>query len=258
MVGLSGDSAAQGAWNTRRGLTTPKLFGARIMADSDHSTTLPFVTRRPEPIGSNGLGDTQALGAQASDSRPITDPALVLSLAWIEAHTTTLASCVRQQEAETEVIRDGGFASVSTEVPRNREGTTAELRYVAARKVELENALKAETLLEKIAATPAISLAGVIAKLSVVVREATDNSDLSDFPLPHIRSALADLRSLADETIGDDVAVLPGFDQSIGSLFEKPASAIAAWRAFCAWSQGDDETYRTWTDTFRTLQSARQ
>ncbi|MBN9074719.1 MAG: hypothetical protein BGN87_04810 [Rhizobiales bacterium 65-79] len=188
----------------------------------------------------------------------MTDPALVLSLTWIEAHTTTLASCVRQQEAEAEFVKNGGFSSISTEVPRNGEGTTAELRYLAARKAELDNAVKAEILLEKIATTSAISLTGVVAKLAVVVREAADNSDLVDFPLPHIRSALADLRRLTDETIGDDAAALPGYDQSIGSLFEQPASSIAAWRAFRAWSQGDDETYRTWMETFRTLQSARQ
>jgi hypothetical protein len=134
----------------------------------------------------------------------------------------------------------------------------AELRYIAARQVELDNVEKAAILLEKMANTPAVSMAGVVAKLAVVVREAEDNTDLSDFPLPQIRSALADLRKLADETIGDDVAPFPGCDRSIGSLFEQPASSIAAWRAFHAWSQGDEETYRTWTDTFRTLQSARQ
>ena len=186
------------------------------------------------------------------------DPALILSLAWIEAKATTLASCVQQQEAETELMKDGGCPFISTEVPESGEGRIAEVRYLAARKVELENATKAEILLEKIATTPAISLAGVVAKLAVVVREAEDNSDLFEFPLPHIRSALADLRRLTDETIGDDFPTLPGCDGSIGSIFEQPASSIAAWRAFRAWSQGDDEAYRTWTDTFRTLQSARQ
>jgi hypothetical protein len=228
------------------------------MADSDNTTTLPFVTRGSEHSGSPGPGDAQALAVPATDSRSMTDPALVLSLSWIEAHTTTLASCVRQQEAETELIKDRDFSSISAEAPRNGEGTTAELRYLAAREAELDNAMKAEILLEKIATTSASSLAGVVAKLAVVVREAADNNDLFDFPLPHIRSALADLRRLMDETIVDDAAALPGYDQSIGSLFEQPASSIAASRAFRAWSQGDDETYRTWTETFRTLQSARQ
>ncbi|WP_246694417.1 hypothetical protein [Mesorhizobium sp. M2E.F.Ca.ET.209.01.1.1] len=39
----------------------------------------------------------------------------------------------------------------------------------------------------KFAATPAQSLAGVIAKLAIVVREATDNTCIFEFPLPHIR-----------------------------------------------------------------------
>jgi hypothetical protein len=228
------------------------------MADSDNTTTLPFVTPGPERSGSPGIGDAQALIVPVDDSRQLTDPALALSLAWIEAHTMTLASCVRQQEAETKLMKDGGFSSISTEVPRKGKGTTAELRYLAARKAEMDNASKAEILLEKIATTSAISMAGVAAKLAVVVREAADNNDLFDFPLPHIRSALADLRHLLHESVGDDAATLPGCDRSIGSLFEQPASSIAAWRAFRAWSQDDEETYRTWTDIFRTLQSARQ
>ena len=227
------------------------------MADSDNTTTLPFVTPGPERSGSPGIGDAQALIVPVDDSRQLTDPALALSLAWIDAHTMTLASCVRQ-EAETKLMEDGGYPSMSSEVSRSGERKTAELRYLAARKAEMDNASKAEILLEKIATTSAISMAGVAAKLAVVVREAADNNDLFDFPLPHIRSALADLRHLLHEPIGDDVAALPDCDRSIGSLFEQPASSIAAWRAFRAWSQDDEETYRTWTDIFRTLQSARQ
>ena len=228
------------------------------MADSDNTTTLPFVTRRADRSDPAEFRDGHSLASPAVDDPLIKDPAVVLSLAWIDAHTTTLASCVQQQKAETEFMKDNGFSSISTEVPRKGKGITAELRYLAARKAEMDNASKAEILLEKIATTSAISMAGVAAKLAVVVREAADNNDLFDFPLPHIRSALADLRHLLHESVGDDAATLPGCDRSIGSLFEQPASSIAAWRAFRAWSQDDEETYRTWTDIFRTLQSARQ
>jgi hypothetical protein len=92
------------------------------MADSDNTTTLPFVTPGPERSGSPGIGDAQALIVPVDDSRQLTDPALALSLAWIEAHTMTLASCVRQQEAETKLMKDGGFSSISTEVPRKGKG----------------------------------------------------------------------------------------------------------------------------------------
>ncbi|TIN91703.1 MAG: hypothetical protein E5Y06_26735 [Mesorhizobium sp.] len=113
-------------------------------------------------------------------------------------------------------------------------------------------------LLDKIAVTPAQPLAGVIAKLAVVVREASDNTDLCEFPLPHIRSALADLRRLTQEGINSEPAGWPAGDQSIGALFEQSASSFAAWRAFSAWSQGDEEAYCAWTDTFKTLEGASQ
>jgi hypothetical protein len=187
----------------------------------------------PEGVTSN---------SSAIDGQRAIDPVVALSLAWIEAHAVTLACCFKQQQAEGEFLIGNGSGS----------------GYFDARQAEEEAAARQNTLLERLAATSASSFAGVVAKLAIVVREAEDNSDLSDFPLPHIRSALADLRRLTDETIGDDTAALPRYDRSIGSLFEQPASSIAASCAFHAWSQGDDETYRTWTDTFRTLKGARQ
>lgn len=187
----------------------------------------------PDGVTSNSstVGDQRAI-----------DPVVVLSLAWIEAHAVTLACCFKQQQAESEFLIGNNSGS----------------GYFDARQSEEKAAARQNILLARFATTSATSFAGVVAKLAVLVREVEDNSDLSDFPLPHIRSALADLRRLVDETIGDDAAALHGCDRSIGSLFEQPASSIAAWRAFRAWSQGDDEAYRTWTDTFRTLQSARQ
>lgn len=73
----------------------------------------------------------------------------------------------------------------------------------------------------------------MIAKLAVVVREANDNSDLGDFPLTHIRSALADLRRLTNEAIGDEPSIWRDGDHSIGSLLEQPASSRC--RGFGAW-----------------------
>lgn len=72
-----------------------------------------------------------------------------------------------------------------------------------------------------IATTPTQSLAGVVAKIAVILREATDNTDLCEFPLPHIRSALADLRRLTHEAKSDQTAGWPAGDQSIGALFEQ-------------------------------------
>ncbi|WP_245511645.1 MULTISPECIES: hypothetical protein [unclassified Mesorhizobium] len=238
-------------------LTKTKLCRARIMADSDITTTLPSVTRGRKSRSSLTAGHPKPLAGHGAENQPSADPALVLSLAWIEAHVAMLASCVRQQQADEGLLRRGAILS-SDEVIGREEGADADCGGLDARTTEQDDAEKADALLAEIVATPAQSLAGVVAKLAVILREATDNTDLCEFPLPHIRSALADLRRLTHETISDEPTGWPAGDQSIGVLFEQPASSFAAWRAFSAWSQGDDDAYRAWTDTFKTLQGASQ
>lgn len=191
----------------------------------------------------------------AAEDPPQADPAIVLALAWIDAHVAMLASCVRQQQAEEGFLESGALLPVGEVIGRG-EGAGADRDWPCFLKEEQDDAEKADALLAEIAATPAQSLAGVVAKLAVVLREATDNTDLCEFPMPHIRSALADLRRLTHEAVSDQPSGWPAGDQSIGSLFEQPASSLAAWRAFSAWSQGNDEAYRAWTDTFKTLQGA--
>ncbi|WP_246672429.1 hypothetical protein [Mesorhizobium sp. B3-1-6] len=191
------------------------------------------------------------------DSQPAVDPVVALSLDWIHAHVAMLASGVRQQQTEEDLFESGAPLSTGDVIVRG-EGNIANPRDVDARTAEQDDAEKADALLAEIAATPARSLAGVIAKLAVVVREAKDNTDIVEFPLPQIRSALADLRRLTHDAICDKPAGWPAGDQSIGSLLEQPASSFAARRAFSAWSQGDDEAYRTWTNTFKILQRASQ
>ncbi|MEZ2329040.1 hypothetical protein AB6802_04900 [Mesorhizobium sp. RCC_202] len=191
------------------------------------------------------------------DNQPSADPALLLSLAWIEAHVAMLASCVRQQQAEEGVLECGALMPVGEVIERG-EGAGADRDCPDFLKEEQDGAEKADALLAEIVATPAQSLAGVVAKLAVILREATDNTDLCEFPLPHIRSALADLRRLTHEGISDQRSGWPAGDQSIGALFEHSASSFAAWRAFSAWSQGNDEAYRAWTNTFKILQGSNQ
>jgi len=164
-----------------------------------------------------------------------------------------LASCVRQQQAEENSLESGALSSTGN--PWCGKGIAADLSYLAAEEGDAE---KADALLAEIAVTPAQSLSGVVAKLAVVLREAAGNTDLYEFPLPHIRSALADLRRLTHETISDQPPGLPEGDQSMSSLFEQPAASFAAWRAFSAWSQGDEEVYRAWADIFKTLEGASQ
>jgi hypothetical protein len=205
-----------------------------------------LTTERAEPSADQAVEDQQ----QA-------DPALALSLAWIDAHVGMLASCVRQQQAEEGLLESGALFPVGEVIGRG-EGACADRDCPDFLKEEQDGAEKADDLLAEIAATPAQSLAGVVAKLAVILREATDNTDFCEFPLPHIRSALADLRRLTREATSDQPPGWPAGDQSICSLFEQPASSFAAWRAFSAWSEGDDDAYRAWTNTFKTLQGASQ
>lgn len=227
------------------------------MADSDNTTTLSSVTLGRETQSPLTKEHPEPSADHAVEHPPLTDPALVLSLAWIDAHVAMLATSLRQQQAEEDVLNRCSLLPTG-EVIECREGTGADCDCVDALTVEQDDAEKADALLAEIAATPAQSLAGVVSKLAVILREASDNTDLFEFPLPHIRSALADLRRLTDEAISDEPAGWPAGNQSIGVLFEQPASSFAAWRAFSAWSQGDDEAYRAWTDTFKTLQGASQ
>ncbi|GLS28310.1 hypothetical protein GCM10007937_00170 [Mesorhizobium albiziae] len=159
------------------------------------------------------------------------DPALLLSQAWVEAHVRTLALCLKQQQLETQLAISVGFPAAdvalpdgsqrkassledleealgratSVEIARAEEAEAlashwarwrakdAELGYSAAKEAEQQAADKEQLLLDKLAITPARTIAGVIAKLAVVLREGEDNRDPSDFPLPHIRSVLEDL-----------------------------------------------------------------
>jgi len=252
-VGYAAVSCRAGCSNTLPDLTKAKLCGARIMADSDNTMTLPSVTLGRE-MQSPLTGVHASLSDDASSS---TDPVLLLSLAWIDAHLAMLASCVRQEQAE-DGLSERSALFVAGEVIGCGEGAGGGRDYLDARAVERDDAEKADALLAELAVTPAQSLAGLVAKVAVILREASDNTDLCEFPLPQIRSALADLRRLTHEAVSEQPAGWPAGNHPIGALFEQPASSFAAWRAFSAWSQGDDEAYRAWADTFKTLQGASQ
>ncbi|MBZ9768801.1 hypothetical protein LB526_18750 [Mesorhizobium sp. CA6] len=232
------------------------------MADSDNTTTLPSVTRGRElqsPLAKDDLRDSTT---PLIEDQALADPAFVLSLAWIEAHVAMLASCIRQQQAEDVLLERGAPFSSGEVIGRGERDTMdrgyMDRGYVDALAAGQDDAEKADVLLAEIAATPAQSLAGVIAKLAVVVREANDNTDLFEFPLPHVRSALADLQRLTQAATGGQPPGWPAGEQSIGSPFELPTSSFAAWRAFDAWSRGDDDAYRAWTNAFKILQGASQ
>ncbi len=169
-----------------------------------------------------------------------TDPSLKAALAWTEAHSKTMQYCIRQQRIEVDLSGAG------------RRSATTRRAYADAMRAERHAAETEAAQLEKLAQTPATSLAGIAAKLAVIVREAEDNTDLSDFPVVHVRSALDDLWRLMDQATLDQLPVLASgirTDDRLGPA----SSSLAAWCAFQAWSQADEPRYRIWLTTFKAL-----
>lgn len=78
-----------------------------------------------------------------------------------------------------------------------------DIGYSATVQAEQDSADRASDLLDALAATPATSLAGVAAKLDAVLREGNICEDGSEFPWPHIRSALDDLARIARHSAND-------------------------------------------------------
>jgi hypothetical protein len=208
-----------------------------------------------------------------------TDPAVALSLAWMEAHAKVLNLCIRQQDREAELARlvgfpsstlalSGGDRTVSSidELEMVLAGTSvdgrvqtkarkelreqwarwqsvdAALGYSVAKEAEDHAAAEQGLLLAQLAKTPARSLVGIAAKLLVILREAEESGDPSDFPVPHIRSTLNDLQKLVEQ-------------KSVGSDPPLPVSTLetdhAAWHAVKAWCAGDDTGYRNWVTKFK-------
>ncbi|TPN81003.1 hypothetical protein FJ987_18600 [Mesorhizobium sp. CU2] len=73
------------------------------------------------------------------------------------------------------------------------DAAAQEIGYSATLRAEREAADRAEDLLEALSETPAISLAGVAAKLDAVLTEGRSSEDDAEFPWPQIRSALNDV-----------------------------------------------------------------
>jgi hypothetical protein len=156
--------------------------------------------------------------ADCAPTRP--DPALELSLAWTEAHAATAEQCLRQQRLETELLERRRSSGNVDGKPAGRAGRRDGMRraYAEAKAAEAVAGARERELLERLARTPAHTLAGIAAKLSVIVIEAEDNTDLADFPVPHVRSALEDLQRLMERATVDAGPVPEGDHEDAGGL----------------------------------------
>jgi hypothetical protein len=159
------------------------------MADSDNTTTLPFVTLPDEAAKS--VFAARAGQLDLLDAGSLVDPAARLARDWLKAHVKTQALCIKQQELES--VLNGGSADCRRD-------------YMAARRAEDRAAKAEQALLDRLPGTPARTVDGIIGKLTMILGECEDNTDASDFPGPHIRSVLDDLSRIAGQGLADDDA----------------------------------------------------
>lgn len=117
----------------------------------------------------------------------------------------TADHCLKQQRLEIALSERRGSAENVHGKTVSRAGGRDGIRraYAEAKAAETLAGAHEQELLERLAQTPANSLAGIAAKLSVIATEAEDNTDLTDFPVSHVRSALEDLRRLMGRAIVD-------------------------------------------------------
>lgn len=167
-------AAADGVMTTFSSLATPKLLGARIMTDSDNSTTLPSVTHsRRETTGTSGRLDDA-------------DPAILLLRDWLQAQHVSHVLCRLQQRLERRVL------DAADPEPIDRK-----VGYSIACQAEVEATTAALKLQDKLPHIQARSLLGIVAKLEIIAGADRDIDDPTDFPWPHIASVLDDLKKIA-------------------------------------------------------------
>lgn len=167
-----------------------------------------------------------------------TDPAVAAWRQWQAAHQETERLGREQQRLERKLIETVGFPNVmvvlsdgktielhSLETLRDMlrvgsidlaSGAKAEadllahqarwdasdraMGYSATLRAESEAADRAAALLEGLSETPAISLAGVAAKLDAILRDGQPSEDDAEHPWPQIRSALKDIGRISRQT----------------------------------------------------------
>lgn len=206
------------------------------MAKSKDSTSPSSLTRRTLLAGAAAAPLAPApVFSESLTGGCERDPVLALWQQWREAQAEAEAWRVRWQKLERLLFRTVGFPRVAVPAPGDRAtyvidhddiedllgdaAETAALRerlhanlashqarwdaaatsvQFAAVEVQYDAAdVRAEALSDTISRTPAGSVAGVAAKLALVVAFGQPSEHDDQFPWPHLRSALADLHRLA-------------------------------------------------------------
>ncbi|MER8644433.1 hypothetical protein [Mesorhizobium sp. M1252] len=178
--------------------------------------------------------------AELKDGRSAADPALCLCGNWQKIHDETLALCREQQRLETHLARTVGFPCAKVRLADGRDVTLHSIEslndvYSPENEIEWDRAFadfaahqarwdaaddeigysrtdelirQSETaesaLLDDLPQTPATSIEGILAKLTVILRDGEHWEHPDDFPWPHIRSVLDDLVRHHKHRSGDD------------------------------------------------------
>ncbi|WP_292114255.1 hypothetical protein [Mesorhizobium sp.] len=131
------------------------------------------------------------------------DPAMDLWAAWRRAQHTSQVLCRVQQRLETRIISNTGIQVLTpgeiTKQPTQVVAPEGVRQYAVAQEAEvlaMTEALKLQDALPEVAA---LSLAGILAKLEVIVGADRDIGDPTDFPWPHLASVLTDLKAIAGD-----------------------------------------------------------
>lgn len=167
------------------------------MADSDNTTSLPFVTHRgrDQVDVSRGIISRSFIGGGGLLASSEADPVLLLAESWHNAHKHALELCERHQVIETKLIAESGSVSTGDGTQANNWAIAdRDLSYSAIQAAERRAVENADLILRQLTGARASSLQGVIAKLEVVLSQSEIGDGPADFPWPQIRSAVADLK----------------------------------------------------------------
>ncbi|PWB84371.1 MAG: hypothetical protein C3F11_01680 [Methylocystaceae bacterium] len=137
----------------------------------------------------------------------VADPATSVWTQWRTARDFADALCRKQQSLETrlmQLIRASRTIGEAADAETDQAGCEEDHRvrwaaadlaigYSEAKKEEEQAADTAKELADALAATPALSIAGVAAKLHAILREGEWCENCPEFPWPQVRSALTDL-----------------------------------------------------------------
>ena len=131
------------------------------------------------------------------------EPALTLWSHWNRSRHVSLVLCRVQQRLETRMMVNTGIPVLTAGEQAKRQTSVAEsdvrADYAVSREAEVFAMIEAIKLQDAIPDVEARSLAGIVAKLEMIVGADRDIGDPTNFPWPHIASVLRDLKAIAGD-----------------------------------------------------------